>query len=142
MWNIKTLLMTIPLMKICVISSMRTFVDICLQLRKIDFIQVFWTQLSQYFEKLFFLNWVSILYFSHSWMRLCWYSSKAFWARGTFSVGWLSFVDLEIFHWIAKDSNFINYLRDFVIQEESTRGFPNFINLVGIESPGSISHWK
>lgn len=27
-------------------------------------------------------------------------------------------------------------VRDFIIQEESNRGFPNFINLVGIESPG------
>jgi len=25
---------------------------------------------------------------------------------------------------------------DFIIQEESSRGFPNFINLIGIESPG------
>jgi 2-hydroxyglutarate dehydrogenase len=29
--------------------------------------------------------------------------------------------------------------RDFVIQEESARGFPNLINLVGIESPGLTS---
>jgi L-2-hydroxyglutarate oxidase LhgO len=27
-------------------------------------------------------------------------------------------------------------IRDFVIQEESARGFPNLINLIGIESPG------
>ncbi|RME90842.1 MAG: NAD(P)/FAD-dependent oxidoreductase, partial [Candidatus Hydrogenedentota bacterium] len=26
--------------------------------------------------------------------------------------------------------------RDFVIQEESDRGLPGFINLIGIESPG------
>ena len=26
--------------------------------------------------------------------------------------------------------------RDFVIQEESDAGLPNFINLIGIESPG------
>lgn len=29
--------------------------------------------------------------------------------------------------------------RDFVISEESTKGFPNFINLIGIESPGLTS---
>ena len=26
--------------------------------------------------------------------------------------------------------------RDFVVQEESARGFPGWVNLIGIESPG------
>lgn len=30
-------------------------------------------------------------------------------------------------------------LRDFYIKEESSKGFPNFINLIGIESPGLTS---
>ena len=30
-------------------------------------------------------------------------------------------------------------IRDFVINEESDKGFPNFINLIGIESPGLTS---
>ena len=29
--------------------------------------------------------------------------------------------------------------RDFYIKEESDKGFPNFINLIGIESPGLTS---
>ena len=29
--------------------------------------------------------------------------------------------------------------RDFVVQEESEKGFPGFINLIGIESPGLTS---
>ncbi|MNF04054.1 hydroxyglutarate oxidase [compost metagenome] len=33
------------------------------------------------------------------------------------------------------DTNF----RDFIIQEESDHGFPGFINLIGIESPGLTS---
>ena len=35
----------------------------------------------------------------------------------------------------AKDENF----RDFIIREESEKGFPNFVNLIGIESPGLTS---
>lgn len=29
--------------------------------------------------------------------------------------------------------------RDFIVQEESARGFPRLINLIGIESPGLTS---
>ncbi|MEE9500377.1 MAG: FAD-dependent oxidoreductase, partial [Candidatus Omnitrophota bacterium] len=35
----------------------------------------------------------------------------------------------------GKDEGF----RDFIIREESEKGFPNFVNLIGIESPGLTS---
>jgi L-2-hydroxyglutarate oxidase LhgO len=36
---------------------------------------------------------------------------------------------------IGEDSGF----RDFVIREESGRGFPGLVNLIGMESPGLTS---